>query len=67
MIIHTRTKYPILLIISLILLIFLPAVSLADAFRIPKKSGIDKEAIDALKKAIRFDNMRDDSSQELLK
>jgi hypothetical protein len=34
MIIHTRIKYSILLIIPLILLILLPAVSLADAERI---------------------------------
>jgi len=39
MIIHTRSKYSILLIIPLILLILLPEVSLADASRIYKKNS----------------------------
>jgi hypothetical protein len=39
MIIHTRIKYSILLIIPLILLILSPAVSLADADRIFKKNS----------------------------
>jgi len=53
MIIYTRIKYSISLIIPLILLILLSADSLADTYRIPKQSDIDKEAIEACKHAIR--------------
>ena len=39
MVIHAKIKYPILLIIPLILLIILPAVSIADANRIFKENS----------------------------
>jgi hypothetical protein len=51
MIMYTRIKYSILLIIPLILLILLPAVSFADADRISKENS---EAIEAYKQAIRI-------------
>ena len=51
MIIHTRIKYSILLIIPLILLILLPTVSAANDNRI---SSENSKSIEALKQAIRI-------------
>ena len=51
---HTSTRYSILLIVPLMLLIFLPAVSLTDDERISQKSGMYKEKIEPYKQAIRI-------------
>ncbi len=55
MIIHTRTRHFIFLIIPLIPLFLLPAVSLADSDRIFQKSGMYKEAIESYMQTIRID------------